>query len=222
MDKMNGDYYNVRNDLYFRRFVAYIILVAALALRIVCQYGIIMLDPNRKSNAPSGYTRMAATERGAIVDRNGRLLAVETKLGAVSLLKSEISVKNPKTNAKELDMEICRDISEKLSPLLSMSSDEILTIIRSTPTNQVTLKRNLDETVMNKIKAAKAGVLDESDYERITVMYGGNSAGKKAVEDAERAAFANRINLDHVRIDVMSGRVYPEKRLASQIIGMVG
>ncbi|MDR1220245.1 MAG: penicillin-binding protein [Treponema sp.] len=222
MDKMNGDYYNTRKVMYLHRFWAYIILFALLALRIVIQYGIIMLNPNRKGEAPSSDTRAAMTERGAIVDRNGRLLAVEAKLGIVSLQKSAISDKNPNTNADELNMAICRDISEKLSPLLSMSSNEIVTIITSTPTDHVTLKRNLDETVMNKIKAAKAGLLDESEYERITTMYGDANAGRKAVEDAERAAFANRRNLEHVRIDIVSGRVYPEKKLAGQIIGMVG
>lgn len=219
---MNGDYYNARKVMYSHRFLGYIISFAILVSLVVIRYGIIMLKSNHKGEAPAGDTRAAATERGAIVDRNGRLLAVETKLGIVSLQKSEISEKNPKTNANEIDMEICRDISEKLSPLLSMSSNEIVTIIRSTPTDHVTLKRNLDETVTNKIKAAKAGLLDESDYERITALYGDADAGRKAVESAERAAFANRRNLEHVRIDIVSGRVYPEKKLASQIIGMVG
>lgn len=218
---MNSDYYNARKDVYFQRFLLYIILFVLLALRIVVQYGVIMLDPNRKSKAPSGNTRMAATERGAIVDRNGRLLAVETKLGTASLLKSSIRMKNPKADTDEID-QIYRDISEKLSPLLSMSSNEIFTIIRTTPTDYVTLKRNLDETVTNKIKAAKAGLLDESDYERIAVMYGDNSAGRRAVEDAEKAAFENRKNLEHIRVDIVAGRVYPEQKLASQIIGMVG
>lgn len=217
---MNGDYYNARKDMYRGRFFVYITFFVIFAGMVIARYGMLMLDPDlaRRNEASSGDTRAAATERGAIVDRNGRLLAVETKLGIVSLKKSEISVKS----TGELDMEICRDISEKLSPLLSMSPNEILTIITTTPTDHVTLKRNLDETVTNKIRAAKAGALDESDYERITVMYGGDSAARKAVEDAEKAAFANRINLEHVRVDIMSGRVYPEKKLASQIIGMVG
>ncbi len=228
MNKDGGTWINDADDdaekQYLTRFVSVMILLVAGICIVVIHYGRLMLDPSRRA-AETTAEQMSNTERGAIVDRNGKLLAVETKLGMVSLQKNEVSSRNPTTGQIELNMEVCRDISRKLSPLLGMSAEEILTKISSSPTDYVSLKQKLGKQAIDALRAARSGLLAEDERARIIARFariGDEEGGKKAIKEAEIAAYNNRKNLEKVRIDIQAEREYPEKNLASQIIGIMG
>jgi cell division protein FtsI (penicillin-binding protein 3) len=215
-----------RNDKpsFLFRFALYAGVLILAGGYILTRYGMLMLDPKKRAKVETPeYSRPVVKERGQITDRNGRTLALETKLGVVSLLKTEVGKKLPKSNERELDLALCKEISRLLSPILNMPETGILNLIRATPANYVVLKRNLEEAAVRKLNAAKAGVLDEETENSIRARYANDEkTGKQALEQARKTAFSERDALSKIRVDVMPGRFYPERRLASQIIGMVG
>jgi len=60
----------------------------AAALVVFIRFAFIMLSPNRKTSVDS--RELAVAERGSIVDRNGRLIALQTRLYSVTAWKPEI------------------------------------------------------------------------------------------------------------------------------------
>jgi cell division protein FtsI (penicillin-binding protein 3) len=112
-------------------------------------------------------------ERGPIMDRNGKLLAVQAKFAHVSIWKP--SSTDPTKTA------------ELLAPLLDMSAGEIKNIINQSKNNFVYLKKRIDEVTARSIEEVK-----------------------------------QKYKLQEVKVEYTSGRIYPEKRLASALIGFVG
>jgi cell division protein FtsI (penicillin-binding protein 3) len=113
------------------------------------------------------------TERGPILDRNGRILAMQTKLGNVTIWRPEL-----------------RDqagTAAKLSSILSLDPDELEERLRTSESDFIYAKKRVDQSSLAAIEAARG-------------------AGE----------------LRGVGIEPIVGRVYPEKNLASQLIGFVG
>jgi cell division protein FtsI (penicillin-binding protein 3) len=121
---------------------------------------------------PEPYSR-SFVERGPILDRNGRILALQTRLGNITLWRPEA----PDT----------KKLAAELAPILEISEEEILDRIEGFPSDFVYLKRRADQSVVRAVESAKA-------------------EGK----------------LRGVGIEPIVGRIYPEKKLAGQIIGFVG
>lgn len=114
------------------------------------------------------------SERGSIVDRNGKPLAIQTNFYNVGV--------SPK-NIENVD-----EFAEKVCGPLNLSKQEIVNKINnSKKANYIPLKRKISQN-------------DYSDLKNIT--------------DDNQYSF--------VRYDKLPGRIYPEKSLASQLIGYMG
>ncbi|MDR0496541.1 MAG: transpeptidase family protein [Treponema sp.] len=153
-----------------KRFFIFAVLFSLASLAVLSRYGYLMLV--KKYTAVPANSEYPAG-RGPILDRNGRLLALETRLGNVSLWKQ--GMENPEV--------LCRE----LSPFLEQTPEELLERINSSQSNFLYLKKNVSYSVVRLIE----------DTIPKSVLRG-------------------------VRIEPVTGRIYPERTLASQIIGFVG
>ncbi|MDR2494366.1 MAG: transpeptidase family protein [Spirochaetaceae bacterium] len=149
------------------RFVFLLFILASLG--VLFRYGSLML---KAGGTEAVIPARAFAERGAILDRNGRILAMQTRVANISVWRPEIS------NLEGL--------SRDLAPILELSPEEIQRRISSSPSDFIYLKRQVDQSTIQKIEAE--------------------------IKNAFRG----------VNIEPIVGRIYPEGRLASQIIGFVG
>jgi len=166
-DSQNDEASRIAGKKRFTIFAACFILAS---LAVLARYGYLMLFP--RQNIRSARPERSAG-RGPILDRNGRLLALETRLGNITLWKPELG--NPE--------ELCKD----LAPLLELRPDELLERINTSPSDFLYLKKQVNDPAVRLIEA---GIRD------------GRFRG--------------------VGIEPVVGRIYPERNLASQIIGFTG
>jgi cell division protein FtsI (penicillin-binding protein 3) len=152
------------------RFVLFVILLSLAAFAVLGKYGYLMLG---QGDVPEPLRTDRFTERGSILDRNGRVLALQTRLANISAWRPEID-----------DL---AQVSEELAPILEMSPGEIRDRIAHSPTDFVYLKKQVDESTIRMIDAAR---------------------------EEEK--------LKGIGIEPIRGRIYPERGLASQIVGFVG
>jgi cell division protein FtsI (penicillin-binding protein 3) len=152
------------------RFIFFISIFALMGITVLIRYAVLMLKPVDPGNGNAGRPFV---ERGPILDRNGRILALQTRLGNISVWRPDII---------ELDV-----LSRDLSSILEMSPDLIQNRINSASSDFIYLKKQVEQSTIREIENLKA-------------------EGR----------------LRGVSIEAIVGRVYPEKRLASQIIGFVG
>jgi len=153
-----------------KRFIIFAFCFVAVSLAVLARYGYLMLLP-RQTARQTRLERPAG--RGPILDRNGRLLALETRLGNITLWRPEIG-----------DPE---ELSRQLAPLLEQPEADILDRISNSQSDFMYLKKQVNEPTVRLIEAAI-------------------SEGR----------------LQGVGIEPIVGRIYPEKNLASQVIGFVG
>ena len=153
-----------------RRFAVFAVFLVMASMAVLFRYGYLMLFEQQPARQASVERRAG---RGPILDRNGRLLALETRLGNVRLWRP--------------DMESAEELSRELSPLLEQAPQEIFDRIVESPSDFLYLKRQVNENVTRLIEEAVSG---------------GRIRG--------------------VGIEPVVGRIYPERDLASQIIGFVG
>jgi cell division protein FtsI (penicillin-binding protein 3) len=122
-----------------RRFIIFISLFSLAAAAVIVRYGFLMLGNQGggrvfRAELPSG--------RGPILDRNGQVLALETRLGNVTLWRPEI--------------EDPQELSTELAPLLEMSPEDILDRINYSQADFVYLKKKVEESTIKVIEAALA------------------------------------------------------------------
>lgn len=126
------------------RFYTIFVVVGLAVALIVVRYAVIMLGP-QATTTPSTPTP-ARVERGPILDRNGRILAIQTELETVWAWRPEIA--DPAASAREL------------APLIGMSEAEVRDKL-SGPVGSVTIKRTISPSESEAIRAAKeVGRLD--------------------------------------------------------------
>ena len=153
-----------------RRYILVFSLVGLFALYILSYYAVLIF----KTDPVSANRQFAdIIERGAILDRNGRFLALQLRF-------ADVSVWRPSVN----DIDI---LSNELAPILDMSSSEIRGKINASESNFLFLKRQIDDASARRL----ASVIEEK-------------------------------KIKGVMIQPIVGRLYPEKNLASQVIGFVG
>ena len=158
------------NNFFRRRFlIAALIFAGLIILTELAFYLKLALIPSSQTKIYSHIT-----ERGSIVDRNGKPLAVQTNFYNVGVSPKQIPDK--KQFAKDVS-QILQIPESKINSKIDLNSEK----------NYVSLKRKLSE----------------DDYRIL-----------KDITDDNQYSF--------VRYDKIPGRIYPEKSLASQLIGYMG
>ncbi|MDR2376931.1 MAG: transpeptidase family protein [Treponema sp.] len=152
------------------RFITLIVAVIVVALALLGRYAYLMLKGGAGAISQS---QERPAERGPILDRNGRVLALYTGLANVTARQSSVE-----------DLEA---VGEELAPLLDQSAAAIRDRISQSSTDFLYLKKQIDESTIKLIEEAQA-------------------EGR----------------LQGVELEYIPGRIYPERNLASQIIGFVG
>ncbi|MBN2658136.1 MAG: PASTA domain-containing protein [Calditrichaeota bacterium] len=154
-----------------KRFKVFFAFLAAVSLTILARYGYLMLKP-----APGVSTvSFPEVERGPILDRNGRLLALQTELNSVEAWLP--SVESPDSTARLL-----------ASTLSDMSYESIYSQLTGTgSSNFLYIKRKISPT-----------------------------------ETMEIQKLIGEGRLKGISIRPEYGRNYPEKDLASHVIGYTG
>ncbi len=138
-----------------RRFYLYILFMAGMIIVLVVNIFIMMLFIPQPDTNPGHIS--PTVERGAILDRNGRPLAIQTQLYSVEAWVPGI-----------------KDIKETvtlLSSVLEMSEDDIFRKLHST-TRSVYIQRKISTKKSEKIREYKnrgklEGILLRSEYGRI-------------------------------------------------------
>jgi cell division protein FtsI (penicillin-binding protein 3) len=153
-----------------RRYIVVFTLLAIFLLYLLIHYAVLMI----KGDLPP-LSRQSADipERGSILDRNGRFLAIQIRFADVSIWRPSI-----------IDIDV---LSDELAAILDMSSSEIRDKINASESNFLYLRRQIDD----------------------------GTARSLSIHLEEK-------KIRGVMIQPIVGRVYPERNLASQIIGFVG
>lgn len=154
---------------YKYRYLFIFFVIAVLIIALLFQFGTFMLS----GALPQIHITKPARVRGSIYDRNGSLLALQTKLYNLSANKTLVS-----------DYLSCAEV---LSPVIGLSEDEILNKFDSAQTNFLYIKKKMTES------------------EKVRVI--------EVIKDS---------NLKGLMIEEILNRTYPEKKLASTLIGFLG
>lgn len=122
-----------------RRFFVFIILFSFLALYVFVRYLAVMMNgPGAELFPPV----QELAERGSILDRNGRILALQTRLGNVSVWRPDIA-----------DMDA---LAEELSPILEMGETDIRHKILNSASDFLYLKKQAEQSALQKIRTARS------------------------------------------------------------------
>ena len=152
-----------------RRYLFIFVILILFAGYLLVHYAVLMI----KNELPPARRQTEFTERGSILDRNGRFLAISIRFADVSIWRPSIT-----------DIDI---LSAEIAPLLDMPPEEIRNRINASESNFLYLKRQIDDAAARRLSALIA---------------------EKKIRG--------------VMIQPIVGRLYPEKTLASQIVGFVG
>jgi len=153
-----------------RRFIVIFSMLGAFLLYLLVHYAVLML----KGDVPAAVRRSAGfPERGSILDRNGRILAINIRFADVSIWRPLV---------KNIDV-----LSDEISAILDLSPSDIRSRIENSDSDFLFIKRQIDDNTARRLNA----LLEEKGIKGVLVQ-------------------------------PIVGRVYPEKNLASNIIGFVG
>ncbi len=120
------------------RLMVFIIIFSISALAVLAQYAKAMLF----SSSAVGATARTFAERGPILDRNGKILALQTRLGNVTLWRPEVD--DPAATARTLGV------------LLSLDPVELEGRIRSSASDFIYVKKRVDQSEIAAVEAARA------------------------------------------------------------------
>ncbi|GAB1481485.1 hypothetical protein MASR2M78_03000 [Treponema sp.] len=132
------------------RFVLFSIVFALSAIAVLVQYGLVMLSPEQAKERLA--TRLS--ERGPILDRNGRILAMQTRLANISIWRPEIQ-----------DLPL---FAGALAPLLELDAGELEARIKDSASDFIYAKKQVDQTVIQSVEEAiRAGKLKGAGIEPV-------------------------------------------------------
>ncbi|MDR1931165.1 MAG: transpeptidase family protein [Treponema sp.] len=126
------------DKLIKRRFLVFISLFILAALFVFTRYMRIMSRPVQ----PELFTAVPQAERGSILDRNGRILALQTRLGNITLWRP--------------DAEDLPALAEELAPLLEMTAGDILGLIENSSSDFLYLKKQAEQSLVRKVQNARS------------------------------------------------------------------
>jgi len=152
-----------------RRYIVIFSCLIIFTVYLLVHYCILMLTGKPSVIRPSA----SFIERGSILDRNGRFLALQIRFADVSVWRPSI-----------IDIDV---LSEEIGPILEMSAAEIRNKINTSESNFLYLKKQIEDSSARSLTA----LLEEK-------------------------------KIRGVMVQPIVGRLYPEKNLASQVIGFVG
>ncbi|MCL2557464.1 MAG: transpeptidase family protein [Treponema sp.] len=179
-----------------RRIVAAIFAFAVFSIYILARYAFLAGERAREIAAPR-----PAGSRGAIVDRNGRILAAEAR-------RYDIHVRPPQDKNPEMRAQRAAALAESLAPILGLSRDFIAARIASAD-KEFVLHRSVHASVVDEIRAAQdraegrlSGVTarpvpfrvypERSLAAQIVGFVGAQNEGLEGVEFAFNAALSGR------------------------------
>lgn len=119
------------------RFLLFSGLFAVAGAAVLVYYGTIMLGGSPSLRVASG----PRPERGPILDRNGRILAMQTRMGNVTVWKPEISNLAP--------------VAQELARILGGDQKDISDRIQNSSGDFVYVKRKVDQTTLDAIEASR-------------------------------------------------------------------
>lgn len=152
------------------RFRIFFYILSVISLILIIRYSIIMIGPDDEANPTQ--VQLTRTERGPILDRNGHLMAVQTRLYSVTVWTPDVS--NPDETAL------------LLSDILAINSEDLYQKL-TTPDRFFYIKRKITLAETEEIRTC--------------------------FEDGK---------LKGISLEAEAGRHYPEKELASHVLGYVG
>ncbi|MDR0761132.1 MAG: penicillin-binding protein 2, partial [Treponema sp.] len=133
-----------------RRFIIFAFIFGILALVILARYAALMFNPPSSSAVNPPRTLW---ERGAIMDRNGRILALQTLMGNVTVWKP---------NIKDSGV-----VGRELAPILGMTAREITGRIDNSRSDFLYLKKQIEQPALGEIEEA----LKNSELAGIVIEY---------------------------------------------------
>ncbi|MDR0910511.1 MAG: transpeptidase family protein [Spirochaetaceae bacterium] len=137
------------------RFLIFAIALSGFALFALGRYAYLA---SLKNTIPPGSASGEQAGRGAISDRNGRQLAIQTRLANISIWRPSIE-----------DIEL---LSGALSPILNIPQSEIVNRIQSSASDFLYLKKQVEQSIADKIRELQnekglKGVGIENIYGRV-------------------------------------------------------
>ena len=126
------------NDFYSRgRLIFFAVITGLLVLGIMFSYANIMFKPE-----PETLPRTMIRERGSILDRNGKVLAIQTSVYNLSVTPSAIKKESLPT------------LAAALGPIIGIEPAEIENQIKNAPGNFLYLKKKINQSEHDDIQAA--------------------------------------------------------------------
>jgi len=122
-------------DLKRRYFILFTFLGLILA-GLLIYYAVLMITGDLP---PASRQSAGISDRGSILDRNGRILAIQNRFADVSVWKPSIT-----------DIDV---LSEELSDILDMTPGEIRSRINNSESSFLYLKRQIDDNMARRLNA---------------------------------------------------------------------
>ncbi|MCL2264955.1 MAG: transpeptidase family protein [Treponema sp.] len=153
-----------------RRYIIFFSLLGAFLVYLLAHYAVLMI----KGELPPPPRQSAGLpERGFILDRNGRYLAIQIRFADVCIWRPSIT---------DIDL-----LCDELSVILEMPTSDIKNKINASESNFLYLRRQIEDNTARRLTA----MLEEK-------------------------------KIRGVMVQPIVGRVYPERNLASHVVGFVG
>ncbi|MCL2831662.1 MAG: transpeptidase family protein [Treponema sp.] len=125
-----------------KRFVFFASLLGAAAAALIIRYAYLMLG---SQDSTIGMRTEIVSGRGPILDRNGKILAMETRMSNVTFWKPSMD----KAGGSE-------QVAKDLAPILEIPAGDIKKQIDSSASNFIYLKKSVDDTTIKLIEDAQA------------------------------------------------------------------